>query len=255
MSKNKKQTKAQLSPTIRDRIVDFRRVRAGDLVPNPKNWRTHPKHQQEAMLGVLAEIGYADAVLARELPDGKLELVDGHLRQSLDPEQLVPTLVLDLDEGEADKLMLTLDPLAAMAEANKEAMESLLSKVHADNAALQTMLEQMKLLSMDEFIVEPNEAPESVAENIGEIEDMKRQRRRGNENTASKNDTERYLVLVYSSREAREQAAERLGLPADERYVAASSVDVRLKGDSIPIRFTDGIARKAAEKKHSGAGG
>jgi hypothetical protein len=32
---------------IRDRIKDLRRVRAGDLRPHPKNWRTHPKAQQE----------------------------------------------------------------------------------------------------------------------------------------------------------------------------------------------------------------
>jgi len=86
---------------IRDRIKDLRRVRAGDLRPNPRNWRTHPQAQQDALRGVLAEVGYADALLARELPDGALELVDGHLRADLDPEQLVPVLVLDVDEAEA----------------------------------------------------------------------------------------------------------------------------------------------------------
>ena len=41
---------------IRDRILDFRRVRADQLRPNPRNWRTHPVAQQEAMRGMLAEI-------------------------------------------------------------------------------------------------------------------------------------------------------------------------------------------------------
>ena len=36
----------------------------------------------EAVRGVLAEIGYADALLARELPDGSLQLIDGHLRRT-----------------------------------------------------------------------------------------------------------------------------------------------------------------------------
>src|SRR5262249_54477850 len=33
-----------------------------------------------------AELGYCDAVLARELPDGTLELIDGHLRCSTTPD-------------------------------------------------------------------------------------------------------------------------------------------------------------------------
>ena len=43
---------------IRDRIKELRRVRAGDLRPHPKNWRTHPEEQQ--MLG-LASIHVARA--------------------------------------------------------------------------------------------------------------------------------------------------------------------------------------------------
>ena len=37
------------------------------------------------MRGVLADIGWADAVLARETPDG-LMLIDGHLRAEVAPE-------------------------------------------------------------------------------------------------------------------------------------------------------------------------
>ena len=32
---------------------------AGRLRPHPNNWRTHPRAQQDALRGVLAEIGYA----------------------------------------------------------------------------------------------------------------------------------------------------------------------------------------------------
>jgi len=53
---------------IRDRIKELRRVRAKDLLPNPKNWRLHTKVQAAALRGLLAEVGYADALLARELP-------------------------------------------------------------------------------------------------------------------------------------------------------------------------------------------
>lgn len=41
---------------IRDRIREFRRVRAGDLTPNPNNWRTHPPEQRAALQGILQEV-------------------------------------------------------------------------------------------------------------------------------------------------------------------------------------------------------
>ena len=128
---------------IRDRIVDFRRVRADQLRPHPKNWRTHPAAQRDALRGVLAEIGYAGALLARELPDGTLELIDGHLRAETTPEADVPVLVLDLDEREAAKLLAVHDPLAGMAEANDAAIAELLAQVETESDAVRALLDGM----------------------------------------------------------------------------------------------------------------
>ena len=128
---------------IRDRIKDFRRVKASQLRPHPKNWRTHPTAQQDALRGVLAEIGYAGALLARELPDGSLELIDGHLRAETTPDVDVPVLVLDLDEQEAAKLLALHDPLAGMAEANGEVLTELLAHVETESDAVQSLLDQM----------------------------------------------------------------------------------------------------------------
>lgn len=94
------------------------------------------------MQGILAEVGYADALLAVETPAG-LELVDGHLRAGLDPEQVVPVLVLDLTPAEAAKVMLTLDPLAAMAEADAGRLDALLRDVSTSNEALAGMLTEL----------------------------------------------------------------------------------------------------------------
>lgn len=127
---------------IKDRIVDLRRVRAGDLIPNPKNWRLHPKAQAEAMRGVLAEIGMADALLVRETPAG-LMLIDGHLRADLIPDEQVPVLVLDLTESEADMLLATLDPLAAMAEASKDKLEELLRSIQTESDPLKDLLDDI----------------------------------------------------------------------------------------------------------------
>ena len=58
------------STTIRDRIRELRRVPAKDLLPNPKNWRRH-RRRRSSIARTSDEIGYADALLARELSDGQ----------------------------------------------------------------------------------------------------------------------------------------------------------------------------------------
>jgi hypothetical protein len=128
---------------IRDRIKELRRVKASELFASPRNWRTHPKAQQDALLGILEDVGYADALLARELPDGSLELVDGHLRAETTPDQEVPVLVLDIDEDEAKKLLAVLDPMAAMAECNPDALGSILAEIGTESDALQAMLDDL----------------------------------------------------------------------------------------------------------------
>jgi len=128
---------------IRDRIKAFRRVPAASLRPNPRNWRTHPRSQQDAMRGMLAEIGYAGALVARELDDGSLELIDGHLRAELTPDAEVPVLVVDLGEEEAAKLLALYDPLGAMAEANEAMLDELVSSVTTENEALRKELDRL----------------------------------------------------------------------------------------------------------------
>ena len=127
---------------VRDRVVELRRVRAGDLLPNPKNWRRHPPQQQNALRAMLADVGYADALLARETAAG-LMLVDGHLRAETTPDSLVPVLVLDVDEVEADKLLATLDPLAGMAVADEEALSELMASVSIPSEDLLRELERL----------------------------------------------------------------------------------------------------------------
>jgi DNA modification methylase len=100
-----------------------------------------PQAQAEALRGLLAEVGYADALLARELPEGKLMLIDGHLRAETTPHMMVPVLVLDVTEEEADKLLLTLDPLAGLAQADAERIKALLTTVRTDSEAVGTLLE------------------------------------------------------------------------------------------------------------------
>lgn len=125
---------------IRDRIKELRRVKASELHPNPKNWRTHPKQQLDALRGILAEVGFAGAELARELPDGSLQLIDGHARAEIAGDAEIPVLILDVTESEADKILATFDPLGAMAEADAGKLEELLREVQTGSEALAEML-------------------------------------------------------------------------------------------------------------------
>jgi DNA modification methylase len=153
---------------IRDRIKELRRVSAKELLPNPKNWRAHPPAQKDALQGLLAELGYCDATIARELPDGSLQLIDGHLRCETTPDMEIPVLVLDVTETEADKLLVTLDPLASLAQANRETLTSLLARVDTDSAAVQDLLANLAAGELASFLdpgqtgglTDPDEIPE-----------------------------------------------------------------------------------------------
>ncbi len=150
---------------MRDRVKELRRVPASELRANPKNWRTHPPAQEAALKGVLAEIGFADAMIARETEDG-LELIDGHLRREVMGDQEVPVLVLDVTEEEADKLLLTYDPLAAMAHADMDNLLALASLTQFESPAVFDMLEALVNGERDIMPMLGEELDESLADGV-----------------------------------------------------------------------------------------
>jgi hypothetical protein len=121
---------------IRNRIKEHRRVRAGDLAPHEHNWRNHPDSQREALQALYAEVGFARSLLAYELPDGRLKLIDGHLRRELDPDMLVDVEVLNVDDEEARKLLLSMDSLANKAEPDQEVVAQLREITRSDSPVL-----------------------------------------------------------------------------------------------------------------------
>ena len=149
---------------IRDRIKELRRVPAAQLRPNPRNWRTHPTAQRDAIRGLLAEVGFAGAALARELPDGSLLLIDGHARaEEVSGDTPVPVLVLDVTAEEADKLLATYDPLGALAGVDDARLQSLLAEVTTESPAVRDMLDQLAGLSATGPTA-PGEANQEVPE-------------------------------------------------------------------------------------------
>ena len=126
----------------RNRIKERRRVRSGELIVNPKNFRRHPEGQKAAMLGVLKELGKVATLRAVETPAG-LMLLDGHLRAELDAAEEWDVDILDLTPAEADYLLATFDPLSNMAVADPAALASLLAEIDTECDAVQAMLDAM----------------------------------------------------------------------------------------------------------------
>ncbi len=128
----------------RNRILGLEYIKTADLTEHPGNWREHPAAQAEALKGVLNEVGIAGALLAyrSQRQGGALVVIDGHLRKDAAP-QTWPVLVLDVDDAEADYLLATHDPLAAMATADAGALDALLSSVNSGEAAVQAMLAEL----------------------------------------------------------------------------------------------------------------
>lgn len=125
-----------MKTAIRNRIVEHVTARAGDLLPHPLNFRRHPGGQRAALEASYQEVGFARSLLGFRLPDGRIQLIDGHLRRDLDPEMSVLVEVLDVGEEEARKLLLTIDPLAALAETDKEVVAQLQEITRADSPIL-----------------------------------------------------------------------------------------------------------------------
>ena len=124
---------------MKNRIKAHRRVRAGDLVPHELNPRVHTEVQRAALQALYDEIGFARSLLAYELPDGRLKLIDGHLRRELTPDEELDVEVLDVNDTEARALLLAIDPLAQLAGYDDQLLQALREQTEKDSAAIKSL--------------------------------------------------------------------------------------------------------------------
>ncbi len=137
---------------MKDRVKEFRRIPASELIPNDKNWRRHPREQVQAFQEIIDEVGFADVVIVREV-DGGYELIDGHMRTGMLQDETLPAIVLDLTDEEAEIILATMDPLGAMAKSNDDKLEELIAELDLD---LRERLKDIPVLA-DEPIRESHE--------------------------------------------------------------------------------------------------
>lgn len=95
-----------------NRILGHGEEEPAQLLANPKNWRIHPKGQQDALTGALNDLGWLDEVKVNQRTGF---VVDGHLRVALAisrGEPSVPVMYLDLSEAEEAEALAQAYPLA-----------------------------------------------------------------------------------------------------------------------------------------------
>lgn len=126
--------------TWRNRIVGHGEQPASQFLANPNNWRVHPQSQRDALHGALNEVGWVQQVIVNRRTG---YLVDGHERvwQALqNGDAPVPYVEVDLDEAEEAYVLATLDPIGAMAMADKGKLSELLGEISTDGEAIMSLL-------------------------------------------------------------------------------------------------------------------
>lgn len=160
-----------MSVNWRSRIVGHGEEAPDQLLANPANWRVHPKAQQDALAGVLGEIGWVQSVIVNKRTG---HLVDGHLRVSLalrDEASSIPVVYVDLSPEEEALVLATIDPLAAMAAVDQEQLESLLAEVSTSSPDVQKLLSGMTKanIGQDDRDATAPEVPTSPRAKAGDI--------------------------------------------------------------------------------------
>lgn len=121
------------SVSWQNRIIGSGTERPDQLLANPRNFRRHPREQQSALRGVLSEVGWVQDVIVNQRTGF---LVDGHLRVELamrEGQTDVPVKYVDLSPDEEALVLASLDPIAALATADADALTALLADIQSDN--------------------------------------------------------------------------------------------------------------------------
>ena len=209
-----------------------------DLKPDPKNARKHNRRNINAIVHSLKAVGAARSIVIDE--EGTVLAGNGVVEASKKggikkltvvdaaADELVAVRRTGLSDQQKTQLALADNRVGELSEWDESLLRELSASV--DVSALWTDGELQGLLGQDALSMP--EAPESVAANADELKrivDAQRSARKtANGNIVSYRDSEKYLVIVYPSVAEKEKVLRNLRLPIDERYIAASAVQLRL---------------------------
>ena len=127
----------------RNRIIGSGEEVPDQLLANPRNWRIHPRPQQEALAGVLSRVGWVQQVTVNRRTG---HVVDGHLRVELAisrGEPTVPVTYVDLSEEEEALVLASLDPVTLMAGRDDAKFRELIAEASASFGDLDEILKSI----------------------------------------------------------------------------------------------------------------
>lgn len=127
--------------SFKNRIVGEGDEAPDSLLANPLNFRRHPQFQQDALKGVLNEVGFVQRVIVNRRTN---QIVDGHARVEIalrENQPTIPVLYVDLSESEEALVLATLDPIGALATQDDAALRALLDEVSTDDPDVQALLD------------------------------------------------------------------------------------------------------------------
>ena len=124
-----------------NRIAGYGEEVPDQLLANPNNFRTHPGNQQDALLGVLEDVGVVQDVIVNRSTGF---IVDGHLRLMLamrTNQPTIPVKYVDLTPAEESLILASFDPISALAGIDAAKLTELLHEVSTTNTDVLTLLD------------------------------------------------------------------------------------------------------------------
>jgi ParB-like chromosome segregation protein Spo0J len=236
-------------------------VPVAKLHEDPRNARKHDDRNLHAIKRSLAKFGQQKPIVA--LADGTVIAGNGTLRAAvaLGWDKIAVVRFDGGDKTMARAYAIADNRSAELAEWDKKELQITLrslekEKINLDDLALspEELAEIVgapkqveKIFSAGDDAAMP---PESVQQNIDELNAI---RKVGRTNVGSKNDTERYLVLVYPTRKEKGEALIALGLNPEERYVNGAKIHLGIAKAGVSAAVPG--APKAAPPNKSGQAG
>lgn len=148
------------------KIVGHAKVRADQLLANPRNHRRHPQKQREVVAASIEELGFCKSVIVNQQTG---HIVDGHERvmQALGAGDgtLVDVEYVDLSEEDERKLLLILDASSELAEVDAADVASLMDDCNWQSVELAKFCDEAfgDMLDKPEITPEADDAP-TIAE-------------------------------------------------------------------------------------------
>jgi hypothetical protein len=123
------------------RVLGLEFVKRKDLVPMPRNVRRHGSVQRRRFRGLLERFGFAGALLGARRGDGKVQILDGHMRLEEADLAEYPVVLVDIPESDWAEFSASLDRIASQADWDTDALAEMYAQMSDAVKALFSELE------------------------------------------------------------------------------------------------------------------